>query len=214
MKVKIGRYPKLIGPYHIAEKLLFFLNPEKDPIVDKLGEWLATSWTGNSDSLLYKLCNKIYEFRERKVSIKIDRFDTWNAEQTLSLIIVPLLAKFIEEWHALDLSTPVGLKYDPDIMPEDLKDAESAEIWKWILEEMLWAHQQVVEDNWDEQFFTGECKYITETVIDEEGRKWKYFKQDDENSTFEFDKEGFKVYDGRVSRGLSLFGKYYRNLWL
>lgn len=41
MYVKIGKYPEWIGPYQIAEKLLFWLDKYEDRRVHKFGEFLA-----------------------------------------------------------------------------------------------------------------------------------------------------------------------------
>ena len=43
MRVNIGPYKSWVGPYQIAEKILFWLDKNDDERVHKFGEWLAGS---------------------------------------------------------------------------------------------------------------------------------------------------------------------------
>ncbi len=59
--------------------------------------------------------------------------------------------------------------------------------------------------------------FIVWTKIDihsNEDPEGKFIRMDKgPNHTFSIDFEGRKKYDERIQRGLTLFGKYYRNLW-
>ena len=99
MKVKISGYPAWIGPYQIAEKIVFWANKYDDDDVwarraHKLGRWLAEDRKGN-DSWLAKLCQWIHKHLqnggERRVSVRIDPTDVYGADHTLALIIAPTL---------------------------------------------------------------------------------------------------------------------------
>jgi hypothetical protein len=59
------------------------------------------------------------------------------------------------------------------------------ERWDWVMDEMIWAFEQIVDDS-------------------NEGR---YF----EDGTL--DVEGWKAYNKRIDNGTRLFGVYYRGLW-
>lgn len=122
--------------------------------------------------------------KERKVDVRIDSYDTWEAFETLSLIILPLLKKFKEENNG----TPIT---DDDDVPESLKsnlvqtesnyeiDVNYHARWEWILDEMIFAFESIVDNSWEDQFY----------------------------------KEGYEEYDNRIKNGLILFGKYFRALW-
>ena len=52
MKVHIGPYKNWFGPYQLAEKLLFWMDKDKDDKVHDFGSWLAGE---NRDSVLLKV---------------------------------------------------------------------------------------------------------------------------------------------------------------
>ena len=88
MKVKIGPFLTYWGPYQIAEKLLFWCNKYEDDRVSNLGEWLAGG--KERDSWLNTFTNWVYSKRKRTVKIHIDKYDTWNMDGTMALIILPM----------------------------------------------------------------------------------------------------------------------------
>ena len=103
MKVNIGPYLDWIGPYQIAEKIIFWADryDDDDPWADRqhrLGRWLAEDRQGN-DSWLTKLCQWIHSKQERKVKIRIDNYDVWGMDHTLALIVHPMLLKLKEQKH-------------------------------------------------------------------------------------------------------------------
>jgi hypothetical protein len=97
MKVKIGPYKNWIGPYQIAEALCFWVKKEKDEYgfpktkawVHNFGEWLAGG--EDKDSWLQRACIWIESKRTRTIRVKIDRWDTWSMDHTLSYIVLPML---------------------------------------------------------------------------------------------------------------------------
>jgi len=70
--------------------------------------------------------------------------------------------------------------------------------WDWVLDEMIWAFEQKVLDNWEEQ-------YYGEWVEDASKTFGGYHKNPDD--------EGRKAHQERMSNGFRLFGKYYEGLW-
>lgn len=84
----------------------------------------------------------------RQVEIELDDYDIWGMDHTLSLIILPLLKKFMQDHHgspAVDNEdVPKGLHcskiYDPT--EEDKWHAR----WTYILGEMIHAHSAIVKD--------------------------------------------------------------------
>src|SRR6056300_1710880 len=118
MKVKIGPYKDWFGPHQLAEKLCFWARKTvvdeygmKDypDYVFKFGEWLAYGkWRGIDDiptdsknlfksvdeenkTVLYRLLEWIESKRDRKIKIRIDKYDTWAMDHTLALIALPML---------------------------------------------------------------------------------------------------------------------------
>jgi hypothetical protein len=81
--------------------------------------------------------------------------------------------------------------------------------WDWVLDEMIWAFEQLCDEDNDAQFHTGVSdRYFTEP--DENGlREWKKGP----NDTSKFDKKSWTKHHKRIQNGTILFGKYYQSLW-
>lgn len=154
-------------------------------------------------SLYNATINKYLDKKERKVKVRVDRYDAWNADHTLALVILPVLKKLKETKH--------GSPYvDPADVPEELRPTVEAsddnghtdnthhERWTWILDEMIWAFENIVDDK-EDQFYT----YREDTS----------YKNDQWMLDIDFDHDGIKAYHERIKRGTTLFGKYYRGLW-
>jgi hypothetical protein len=221
MRVKIGPYKNWIGPYQIAEKILFWKDKYEDDTVHKFGRWLSGdktekgSWAKNeTPSLLLRFCQWIESKRERKVKIHIDGYDTWNAHSTLSLIIVPLLKKFKETLHGSPL-------VDDEDVPEHLRSTSAAPKenewdtdehhharWEWVLDEMIWAFEQDNND-WEHQFYSGKVDMCSKKTDD---ANWSELVEGP-NHTFEIDREGMEKHQARINNGRRLFAKYYEGLW-
>ena len=91
MKVFIGKYPQWWGPYQIAD-LLQKVGVSEDRC-DKLGDWIA-------DTQLSNFCNWVESKRKRKIQVRIDKYDTWSMDVTLSYIILPMLKQLKETKHS------------------------------------------------------------------------------------------------------------------
>ena len=237
MKVKIGPYKDWFGPYQLAEKLMFWVPKEKDEYgfphtaerVHKFGEWLAhgsikpepkvgevTSWDRDRHyTWLYRFLSWIHSKKEQTIEVHIDRWDTWSMDHTLAYIVLPMLKQLKATKH--------GAPYvDPKDCPEELKpkkqtkkqkdngetDSTHFERWDWVLDEMIFAFDSKVNDDWEEQFETGE--YDLQFKKLEDGCSQMVHGP---NHTAKTDWEGRKAYQERISNGFRLFGKYYQNLW-
>ena len=196
MKVYIGPFTNWIGPYQIADKIFFWVNKNgiyvEPPDVhsrwdyrlhDKFGEWLADiEW-------LNKLCNWIESKKERKIKIRIDKYDTWSMDHTLALIIHPMLVQLRECNHGYFTSDPEDV---PSIGKGDEvdfghNDSLAHDRYKWIMDELIWTFDQLKNDNDYELFYKGKAG--------------------------EWDHDAIKAHHERIKNGLRLFGKYYRALW-
>lgn len=153
--------------------------------------------------------------KDRVIKIKIDKFDSWNADQTIALITVPVLKQLQKTKHGApgvdDEDVPVKLRSTsaPPKKNEWDIDKNWHKRFDWALKEMIWALNEVAEgEPGESKFFKGKLD-------------WKFEKQPDGSSlmkkgpkdTFKIDKKGLKAYHDRVDNGCRLFGKYFRGLW-
>jgi len=139
MKVKISPYKYWVGPYQLAEKILFWKDRDDD-IVHKFGEWLADiEW-------LYNLCEWTYSKKKRTVKVHIDEYDMWDLDHTLALIILPAL----KQLKATRNGHPCGILPDPNGETELGKPCGNCgceKEWDIILDKMIWSFEQVLDDD-------------------------------------------------------------------
>jgi hypothetical protein len=140
--------------------------------------------------------------------VKIDRWDSWSMDHTLSPIILPMLRQLQATKHGApfvdDEDVPEHLRSTVAEPKENEWDTDSNHFlrWDWTLAEMIWAFEQKVDDDADSKFFDhSECKPGRKPWDSEEYKKIKY------------DKEGHAVWQARMQNGFRLFGKYYSALW-
>jgi len=212
MKIEIGPYNSWIGPYQIAEKILFWKDKDKDDSVHKFGAWL--SGADSKPSLLLRFCQWVESKRERKVKIHIDKYDTWNMNNTLAMIILPMLKQLKATKHGSpfvdDKDVPKNLRSTaaPPKENEWDIDANHEARWDWVMDEMIWTFEQLNDEDNDSQFHSGVNDYVFE-------KKDNGYVEivNGPNHTAKFDYEGYKKHHNRISKGLLLFGKYYQGLW-
>ena len=219
MKIYFSNYRNhWISPYTILEKVFFWREIDYDePIIDK--------W---SDRLL-PICrawNKFLDFIHPEIRyIKIDKYDTWNMDGTLSPIILPMLKQLNANKHGAP-------NVDDDDVPEELKstsappkenvwdtDANHFKRWDWAMGEMIWAFEQLQPDcDWEEQYASGECDWNF-VPVDADGNEvpkgeHRYSEmRHGPNHTYKIDWEARNKHQERITNGLKLFGKYYQSLW-
>lgn len=223
MKVYIGPYVNYIGPFQIAEKILFW----KDR--NKLNETDPMEPHPDSDAIhnlglflekipgLVKFCQWYNGTKKRRIKVHIDGYDTWSADNTLAFIIVPVLKALKENKMGApnvdDEDVPDHLKSTaaPPLSEEDkncgIPDLNHFNRWKWVLDEMIWTFEQHSTD-WEEQYYSGVSDF-------------KFEKMDDgfsqmvhgPNHTFKVDREGMDKHRARMENGRKLFAKYYECLW-
>ena len=155
--------------------------------------------------------------------VKIDKFDTWNIDVTMAHIIVPLLTEFRKDLHGAPHT-------DNEDVPDELRMSDEEKHvysnngetddnwfkrWDYVLDEMIWAFQQKLEE-WEEQFASGEndVSFVEapEEGTDEEGQPMYKMKYGPKHNR-EYDWEGRKKFQERMTNGYKLFGKYYEGLW-
>jgi hypothetical protein len=217
MKVYIGPYKHPITTYSIAKFICFWERPgitDDDTAADKLGDWLAKNGN-NKDSWLTKFCqwyNKKF-MNDREVKIKVHNYDAWNADNTMALLIVPLLKKIRENKQGFsivdDEDVPEYLRSDkaPPLTQDEIDcgyyDELAPERWDWILDEMIWSFEQHANEDWESQYYSGtsDLQIVNGTLVN------------GPNHTFKTDVEGKQRHMDRMLRGRMLFAKYYGGLW-
>jgi hypothetical protein len=215
VKVIIGPYKNWFGPYQLAELLCFWVKPVKDEdgIPDKpqwvhnFGEWLSERKDG-TPTLLHKFLQWIDGKRERQAYVKIDKWDTWSMDYTLAPIIVPMLKQLKDTKHGAPL-------VDDEDVPEHLKstsappkehdydiDDNHFKRWDYVLDEMIWAFEQKLDDSGDDKFYTHP------TELEKVGKTFQ-----EQLELIKIDREGLDAWQERKRNGYRLFGKYYEALW-
>ena len=215
MKVYLSKYRyHWISPYKILEKVFFWREIDYDePLIDRLSNILLPLCTG---------ILKVLDFVHPKIDyVKIDKWDTWNMDSSLSQIILPMLKQLQATKHGApgvdDEDVPEGLNLRSTEAPAKENEWDTDENWHkrwdWVLEEMIWTFTQLTSD-WESQYHTGEVDRVSNPCAwDENGKPTMYSWDKGPNDTSEFDMEGYKKHNDRISEGLILFGKYYRGLW-
>ena len=201
MKVYLSKYRyHWISPYTVLEKVFFWREIDYDePIIDKWSDRLTPICQG---------IQKVVDFIHPKINyVKIDRWDTWSMDYSLSFIVVPMLKQLKETKHGAPF-------VDDEDVPEELKstsappkendydtDENHFKRWDWALNEMIWSFEQNLDTNSEEKFFD-------------------YAEWDEKEKDFgknlhkiKIDQVGLKVHQDRKANGFRLFGKYYQGLW-
>ena len=206
MKAWIGKYKHYIGPYQIAEWLENLCIVERDR--DRIGEWLSNTWVSD-------FCQWIHSKQNRNVYVKIDGWDTWNADDTLARIILPVMKQLKEQKQGYgfidDVDVPEELRsYNAGPKENDWDWDDNAEKrYEWVLNEIIWAFENIVDENWEDQFHTGHIDHVWEKCENSNLSELKHGP----NHTHKFDKDGYMVWSKRIDNGTMLFGKYFRTFW-
>ncbi len=210
MKVDIGPFPKWFGPYQFARLLKYVgVAPDTcDMIAEKYIPSAPFVWLQNLKG-------------ERKVKIHIDNYDAWGADHTFAMIAVPLLERvkaskkgvpgsmLSDEYNTLTASKEYWDEKagGPLHVRADILFAEAEQKWDEILDHMIWSFREYMNEEWDEQFWTGEMGNIT-------------FKDNgDGTSTMETTGNRTCDWDARakhwnkIQEGINLFAKHYSSLW-
>tara|TARA_R110000868_G_scaffold319286_3_gene580041 strand:- start:583 stop:1293 length:711 start_codon:yes stop_codon:yes gene_type:complete len=236
MKVYIGNYSKWFGPYQLAEKLMFWAPKEKDEYgfpstnerVHRFGEWLAhgniekrNTAVGSIVDLgnrnrkqtwLYNFLSWIASKKKRIEYVKIDPWDIWSADNTLALIILPMLKQLKNQKlgaPSTDLEDAPETLHPTKVVDEYSVDEFHFDRWEYILDEMIFAFEHILKEGWEDEFTSGNLDL-------------QFVKQEDGSSlmthgpdyTYVRNDQAIKEIEDRISNGLRLFGKYYRGLWV
>lgn len=154
---------------------------------------------------------------DRKIEVKIDHYDTWNLDHTLSLIILPALLQLKATKHGVpgDFANAGGdrtdTQYSFDFYSETADDAFNEKVKQWdiVLDKMIWSFQQLaIDTDYEEKYFHGK----SDVSFIPTGNGYHTLVDNNPGSSWH-DHTGHKLHDERIQEGIDLFAKYYRALW-
>jgi hypothetical protein len=224
MRVYINNYRNnWVSPYTIMKPVAAVIRcfrPKFDLYEDGNEKW--TDWLTRPCRVLQSVLDVV---RPKINYVKIDRWDTWNMDHTVALIVLPMLKQLQATKHGApcvdDNDVPEHLRSTAAPPKEYDWDTDDNHFlrWDWVLDEMIFAFECELDDSWEEAFRTGEIDWMwtksDETYTNPETGKEEQLSQmvKGPNHTYECDYEGMKVVQARIQNGFRLFGTYYRHLW-
>ena len=225
MKVNIGKWHGDIIPvtrweknYTLWRHKTFYIAPEEFDRIDRF----VYGFLDRLDDLVRPI-NRMNNNRKRKIKIRVDYYDVWSADQTIAMLVHPILVELKK--HKQGSPT-----VDPEDVPENLRptvapsgdngyiDDTHHERWAWVLDEMIWAFEQAKDGDYNEDQFSHNIDQLEmkfEPLEDKKGLselKFNYQKDPSKPAYF-VDSDGKKSHHERINNGLRLFAKYYRGLW-
>jgi hypothetical protein len=240
MKVYINKYKDhWISPYTILDYMFFWTDWSKcsrntniQSALDELDgkykyiehpEWVE-KW---SDRLtpISKAIQWVWDKIDRKIDyVKIDKWDTWSMDHTLSYIILPMLKQLKGTKHGApfvdDEDVPEELKSTSAPPKENEHDTDDNHFkrWDYVLDEMIFAFEHKADDSWEDAYCSGNFDTLW-VPVDKDGNEvakgeHKFYQmKDGPNNTYKCDYDGMEIVHNRMKNGFRLFGKYYQGLW-
>lgn len=218
MKVYTSKYRNhWVSPYTICEKLCWWREIDYDE-----------PWVKRVNAVLEPVMGLWQSFLDtvhpRVEYVKIDYWDTWSMDETLTPVILPMLKQLREHKHGApstdDADVPANLRSTTKSAQKAKKndwdsDGNHFKRWDWIMDEMIWAFEQLADDSWEEQYFTGKSDiiWVPSKELDAKGKPLTYQMKKGPKDTRKYDSKGYAKHSARIDNGLRLFGKYFRALW-
>ena len=221
MKVYKSNYRNhWISPYRIIDLVFFWTawsRCSRSPGIVEDADFVDhTAWVDRVANVIEPVCTvikRVLDFVHPEINyVRIDRYDTWSMDHTLSDIILPMLRQLQATKHGYpmvdDADVPEYLRSHMAQPKEHEWDWDSLaeQRWDWVLAEMIWAFEQKVADDAEGQFFDHSAY---------EGLSHDEWFNDINNnvSKVKYDEAGHRAWQARKANGLRLFGKYYEALW-
>jgi hypothetical protein len=214
MKVYFSKYrDHWISPYTVLERVLWWRdwkNQDYDAV------WVKR-WTDRLAPVSQAI-QRVLDWAHPQIRwVKIDRYDTWNMDGTLSLIVLPMLKQLQASKHGSpfvdDEDVPEHFmlrSYQaPPKTDEWHVDANHHDRWTWVLGELIWTFEQLQPDcDWESLYSSGTADF---KFVKTDGDMYEMIRGPRDN--YHLDRLGMDLHQQRIDRGLQLFGKYYQALW-
>jgi hypothetical protein len=214
MKIWTSKYRShWVSPYRLAERLCFWREIDYDePWVKALNRV--------TEPVCYGLQWFLDKIHPRIVYVKIDPWDTWSMDHTLAEVILPMLKQLKATKHGSpfidDEDVPVhlqsegykkgkrrkkkGVELQAHALDMGDEDSTIHDRWDWVLNEEIWAFEQMLDDS------KGEDKFFDHS--NSGGLPWS-----EDYVAPKCDWDGLKAHQARMQNGFRLFGKYYLAHW-
>ena len=215
MKIYMNGYPNhWLSPYTLVDHAFFWTAWSRchraTGIIDDNTYVVRPDWADRLADRLTPVCEiikQVWQIVNPKIRlVKIDPYDTWSMDHTLSHIIHPMLIQLKQKKHGAPVT-------DDEDVPENLRSCVASPRdnswdtdefffarWDWILDEMIWAFEQQLRDDDESQFFDhSESSKVTD---------WN-----EKMNKIKIDQAGLQAHQARKANGFRLFGKYYSALW-
>jgi len=216
MKVYLGKYGTYWSNWYLTGKIykliyrnkFDFLSDDEYDAKIKIEKYL--------DKIIPEWFWKFVNFftNRRYTYIKIDDYDIWSLDHTLSMIILESLRKFKQSYIDSEVKgIPGPFLTDPEYENQMCFDFyqsaynEQSDIDNWIrtLDKMIYSFDSIVNDGKSKFFDHSECTDLHENMSGDEFT--------DSINKIKVDKIGLEIHYQKVDEGLLLFSKYFKNLW-
>ena len=153
----------------------------------------------------------------KKCDVQVEYGDDWSADFTIATMVLPLLKKVKESKQGAPL-------VEDDDVPEHLRstsappkenewdtDANYFKRWDYVLDEILFAMQEIANDNENEPPYHTKVGTMEFGEIDKKTGTGPILFEGWESTPES--KAANKAYHDRIQNGCVLFGTYFQSLW-
>ena len=143
---------------------------------------------------------------DRKVEIRIDDYDSWNCDHTLSLIALPLIKQLKETKHGSafvdDEDVPEEIRSTSAKPKENEYDIDEFHFkrWDYVIDCILWSLEQHIDYNAEDKFYDHSKVNEDDDLMDQV-------------KAIKVDTEGLEAFNARKQKGFELLGKYWMAMW-
>jgi len=164
--------------------------------------------------------------KKRKIDVQIDKYDTYSMDNTLALIILPMLVQLRNTKHGIphEFAEVGGEDYNQqdsfDFYKESYTESfeKGCDRWDEVLDKMIWSFTQMIDDDYDSVYHHGEVEFDWKDSEEKihnplTGKDESLKEMVNKNKNHWYDHVGHKTHEARIQEGLELFGKHFRSLW-